>query len=142
MNNQRGITLIELLAVLTIISIISLLIVNFITSSQQTYISQQADSFQLAETTIFFNLVLSDIKKNPDKVKIDSNLVSINESTADSITYSYDNNNKVVNRNGAVVLKGVKSFQAKLENGNSIILIITNLDDRKYETIYFLRKGD
>lgn len=152
MNNQKGITLIELLAVLVIISIFSLLIINFIISSQRTYTSQQAESFQLAETTIFFNMVLTDIKQNPNAVNIDSNMITINNGNIDSISYRFDSSKKVVVRNGTVVLNGVKSFEPKLGNdvgdptdskeNNKVLIQITNLNNEKYETIYYLRKGE
>lgn len=137
--NEKGLTLIEILAALVILSVVSILAMNILFSSQKTYSNQQIKNFTVAETTLFFNELLTDVRMHPTGISVTNNIVTI-PSANPSIVYSYDASTSTVQKNSRAILNNVSTYEARLTNGQLIVKIF-DAAGKEYETIVTLRSG-
>ena len=137
--NNRGFTLVEVLAVIVILGIVSTILMNILVSSSKTNNKQLSNNEQLTELSYVLKLLTKDMRRT---ITYDpNNLTFKNEDNSVQYTYSFNSVNNTVSRNNEVIATNITSFTLD-GNSNSIILNIENKNGHKISTQLFFRRGD
>ncbi|RJF32065.1 hypothetical protein D4741_20045 [Pseudoalteromonas gelatinilytica] len=140
MRNQRGITLVELLAVITLLSLVSLLIIGIIIQAQGTYKRNQVTNFTTTEISLLVNSVTRDIRQFPEGVSVSNEMLNIQTSDGEIITYKFDSVESSIKRNDNTLLRSVTEFVPILNDGLVTIEIKDN-SGKKWTSTIVIRKG-
>lgn len=140
MRNQRGITLVELLAVITLLSVVSLLIIGIIIQAQGTYKRNQVTNFTTTEISLLVNSVTRDIRQFPEGVSVSNDMLNIQTSDDEMITYKFDSVESSIKRNDNILLRSVTEFVPVLNDGLVTIEIKDN-SGKKWTSTIVIRKG-
>lgn len=140
MKNQRGITLIEMLAVLTLISVVSILIIGIIVNSQNTYALQQSTNQTTTTIAYSVNVISSDIRKYPNQLTVEDNRLIIDLGSGNEIIYQQHSSDASLLRNQEVLITQIQDFQVRLDN-NTIWIIIIDSSGKEWSSSYTLRTG-
>lgn len=140
MRNQRGITLVELLAVITLLSVVSLLIIGIIIQAQGTYKRNQVTNFTTTEISLLVNSVTRDIRQFPEGVSVSNDMLTIQTSDDEMITYKFDSVESSIKRNDNILLRSVTEFVPVLNDGLVTIEIKDN-SGKKWTSTIVIRKG-
>lgn len=147
LKSQRGLTLIEILAALVILSVISVLIISIAINSQKIFTKQQSKNLSIAETTIFFNQVLSDVRKYPESVSKQENQLVIEIGNGKQIVYRFEEEKAQIFRDNQIVLNKVTTFDIDIppddsqDKINQLKIIVSDNTNKLYETTVTLREG-
>ena len=139
---EKGLTLVEVLAVIIIGSIIMLLILNVHLFSQKQYKSQSEKSRHLYDVTYAAKVITKEIRKADERgiANVDSKRDHIK--LTDSIEYKYNAVNKTIeNKDGTVFVKDIQLFIVNRSDDRVELKIISKTGE-KVETRIVLRKGD
>lgn len=148
MKNQRGFTLVEMLATIVIFTIISLFIFNVFISSNKQYTQQVDNQDQLFDLTYALKLVTKDIRKS---TSFEQSTMKFSVLKAVKFQYEYNQSTKTVSRieytnsglpNKAVIANNISQFELIYNTSkDSILFKLTNSNGQKIEnTLYF--RGD
>lgn len=140
MRNQRGITLVELLAVITLLSVVSLLIIGIIIQAQGTYKRNQVTNFTTTEISLLVNSVTRDIRQFPEGVSVSNDMLNIQTSDDEMITYKFDSVESSIKRDDNTLLRSVTKFVPILNDGLVTIEIKDN-SGKKWTSTIVIRKG-
>lgn len=137
-NTEKGLTLVELLAVIVIASIVMMLVYSVLLTSTKQYNNQFEKNKQLTDISYAFKMITKDIRKT-EKPQIVSN----SEIDLNGINYSKSGN--TITRNGVLIARSIERFYVVEEDGKWIIEIKSS--DRQgiektEKTEIYLRKGD
>lgn len=140
LHNEKGITLVELLAVIIIIS----LLIGLISSTQlfgaRQYNNQIKKTNQLYDITYAMKIITKDIRKSNT-----FEAPNTNEIILDGVEYKFDQSKEVIFKNGNALVNNVRTFEVRpSENneGSTWKIEIINLVNKKVETEIVIRKGD
>ncbi|MGX9135428.1 PulJ/GspJ family protein [Rummeliibacillus sp. JY-2-4R] len=137
LDNQKGITLVEILAAVVIMGIVSVLIFNIQAESNKQYKDQLSENVQLRDVSYVLKVMTKEMRKTESNKITSSN---INELTINTNTYTFDPMNNSININGQVFAKNIKNFTAKfLDNAWQIEII--DEDNLKVNTNIVVRGG-
>lgn len=142
LNNEKGLTLVELLAVVLIGAMLLILISNVHLFSHKQYSSQTEKTEQLYDVTYAAKVITKEIRK--------ANALFINNvgtkddhiKLTDSIEYKYDENKQsIVNKDGSTLVKDIKRFYIK-KSTTKVNIEIESLAGEKIKTEITIRRGD
>lgn len=139
LHNEKGITLVELLAVIIIIS----LLIGLISSTQlfgaRQYNNQMKKTNQLYDITYALKVITKDIRKSNT-----FEAPNTSEIILDGVVYKLDQSKQAILKDGNVLVNNVETFNVQpSENyGSTWKIEIINLVDKKVETEIVIRKGD
>ncbi|RWR11860.1 hypothetical protein QNH23_00045 [Siminovitchia fortis] len=159
LNNGKGLTLVEVLAVFVIGVIVLILMTGVVTSIQKQYKKQSSETGNLFEETYAAKVITKDVREAVSgKVWISSDGKSLEIKKVDETTkYFFHEPAKTIEKNGVPLSKNIKKFcvslpdddpcSNELEEMNLIEvdqfkLTIISLSDKKLETIITIRSGD
>lgn len=139
-KNNRGFTLVELLAVLALMSIIIILISSAHIFGQKQFINQAEEINHQSDARYIANLVAKDVRK------ASSLSVSGNELILGEVTYHLSGN--TLKKNGSIIAESVSEFKPEVlpaEKGKGIKLSISTLANKQsksaaLETIIYARE--
>ncbi len=125
--NQKGLTLVELLATIVIISIIAIIILGFIINGHSEYKRQSEKNSSLNEFTYELKLFTSDIRKatsiiSNDNCNLSDTIITfqvINSSHVEN-NYIYDKEAKIISKDGQEYLDDVEEFACEVNDGNYV----------------------
>lgn len=117
MSNQKGITLVELLAAITLLSLVSVLVMSIIIQSQSTYKRNQLTNMTTTEMSLLINTMTRDIRQNPKYITENSNVLTISPPNGDSIVYRFDSAQGELKRNDQVIVSNVYDFDVEIKAG-------------------------
>ncbi|WP_419959141.1 prepilin-type N-terminal cleavage/methylation domain-containing protein [Psychrobacillus sp. BM2] len=138
-NNEKGLTLVEMLAVIIIGAIIIVLVSNIHLFTQKQFKSQSEKTGQLYSVTYAAKVITKEIRKTDGSAIITNTTNNDKISITNEIEYSYDKVNKsIIAKNGTVLARNIKEFYVK-KNGNEVILKIISVDNEKVNTKIILR---
>lgn len=140
MRNQRGITLVELLAVITLLSVVSLLIIGIIIQAQGTYKKNQVTNFTTTEMSLLVNSITRDIRQFPEGVSVSNEMLTIQTSDGEMISYKFDSVESSIKRNDNILLRSVTEFVPVLNDGLVTIEIKDN-SGKEWKSTIVIRKG-
>lgn len=139
MRNEKGITLIELLAVLAISSVILSLIIGVTVNGQKTY-SQQANSAeQLAEIRYAVKVITKEVRK-AERLKVETNQLTIFHETP--LVFRLEDGQ--VLQNGSLLASGIDELIFAVDGSTLSISIATEeTRGKQQDTLVeiFLRDG-
>jgi type II secretory pathway component PulJ len=121
-HNSRGLTLVEVLAVLVLLSLVTLLIISVLSFGQKNYSTQQGQVQKQQDLTYVTKLITKEIRQ-AKSVKIENGLLVI-----DTNTYTFKENG--IYKNNSELVSGIQTFNYSL-NGMKLTLTITGNDDAR-----------
>lgn len=135
-KNERGLTLVELLAAIVIGSIIMIFVTSILTQSLNEQKRQTSNNKQHTEMRYVLKLITKDMRKS---TTFDGNkFTSLNNS--DVATYKFDEDNHLITRNDVVIASNINDF--KLTNKTSSVRIeIESLNGNSIDTELYFRSG-
>lgn len=134
-NNERGITLVELLAAIVLASIVMLLIYSVLMTGTKQYKSQFDKNKQVTEISYTLKMITKDIRKTEKPILISSSEIDLN-----GIKYSKNESN--ITRNGVVIASVIDSFNVVVDDDRWIIEIKSAENKETKKTEIYIRKGD
>ena len=143
-NNEKGITLVELLAAVVLASIVMLLVFSVLMSGTKQYKGQLEKNNQLTDISYALKMITKDIRKTENPQIISKSEIELN-----GINYSKVGN--TITRNGDVIARDIEIFfvddgyeTGKYDEKNIKWFIeIKSLDQKETKkTEIYIRKGD
>jgi len=140
LKNNRGVTLIELLAVLVISSIIVVLIMSIFSTGQKQYKSQTTKSEQLSDVRYAAKVFTKEVRK-AEKLKWDGTTLTVG--TVEALKIIIDSNEVI--KNGKTIISNIKVSKISLED-NILKLTIESINSNSskqqiLEIEIFIREG-
>lgn len=158
--NNKGITLVEVLAVIVIASIFITIILSVLSSSSSTHIKQNTNTRQLYDLSYSFKIITKDVRKSKNFEQLNSDFI-FTPSAADYFTeiiYKFDVTTNTIFRDTVPIAKDIACFYISSGEGDpstckpnnaisptsltKINVYIQSLNGNVVETELFLRKGD
>ena len=150
MKNERGVTLIELLATMVILTIISLFAFNIIVSSQKQQAIQKEDSKNLYDITYSLKVLTKDFRMSTS-FDSSTNTFYKDEGKTKIATYSFDSSKKQITRdtykqNGTkesttIISEKTTHFSlTKSADEKSITVDISNSSDQTIKNTLYYRE--
>ncbi|RIJ64717.1 type II secretion system protein [Rummeliibacillus sp. TYF005] len=150
---QKGITLIEVVAVLVIISFLSLLILNVLTDSSQQYNVQVAENTQINDISYILKLVTKEIRMTSVEhiIEIDNGIRFNNSNTnyqldtANRTIYKYSGDPNTYSNRDEVLANQINTFKiekikpTKQGSNTGWHILIEDQHNKKIETTIFSR---
>ncbi|GED19161.1 type II secretion system protein [Kurthia gibsonii] len=163
MKNEKGFTLVEVLAVIVILTIVSAILFNLLTSSNKEYKSQVDDTTNLNELSFIMKEITRDFRKTKI-VDIQNYQVvfKTKENNQEKViaTYTYTKTGNTLSKNGAPYQTKIRSFcvqsteepsvgtkdcmnnaAGKEKTSKGIYVNIENINDKRVETTLYSRGG-
>ncbi|MEK3995767.1 prepilin-type N-terminal cleavage/methylation domain-containing protein [Psychrobacillus sp. FSL K6-2365] len=143
-NNEKGITLVELLAAVVLASIVMLLVFSVLMSGTKQYKGQLEKNNQLTDISYALKMITKDIRKTKEP-----QIISVSEIELNGINYSKVGN--TITRNGDVIARNIEIFKVKDNYGTEHydeknikwFIEVKSLDQKETKkTEIYLRKGD
>ncbi|MGE6514519.1 PilW family protein [Lysinibacillus sphaericus] len=139
LKNNRGLTLVELLAVIVILGIVSTLLMNILVSSSETNKKQLANNQQLTELSYVLKIITKDMRRTTTFDTTDSTFKNNDNTT--QYTYLFDMEANTVTRNGEIIAINIDTFSI-IPVTNSIKFNIESTNGHKITTQLSFRSGD
>ncbi|RXH52865.1 prepilin-type N-terminal cleavage/methylation domain-containing protein [Kurthia gibsonii] len=160
MKNEKGFTLVEVLAVIVILAIVGSILFNLLTSSNKEYKSQVDDTTNLNELSFIMKEITRDFRKTKI-VDIQNNQVvfKTKENNQEKVIATYTKTGDTLSKNGSPYQTKIRSFcvQSTKEPSKStsdclstsktpsaqegIYLNIENTNGKRVETTLYSRGG-
>lgn len=135
LQNQRGVTLVELLAAITLLSIVLLLIGNVHISGQKQYIKQSEQVEKQSTVRYATNVITRNIRRSNNIT------VSENELSIDSDKYKLVK--EKIMKNNHIFVEDIKTFNVEKKD-KKITLTITSASNQKnppsLSTVIYVRE--
>ena len=141
MKNNKGISLVEILATLVISGIVTLLLFSIIINTNAEGNKQTKENRELQTISYALKIITKDIRRSTDSIPVDQyefKLISALGSSHDTI-YKYDKNTKILSRNSSPIAINVDYFEATY-SPNSLNIQIKNSQNEEVETTLYYRK--
>lgn len=121
-HNSRGLTLVEVLAVLVLLSLVTLLIFSVLSFGQKNYSTQQGQVQKQQDLTYVTKLITKEVRQ-AKSVKIENGHLVI-----DTNIYKFKENS--IFKNNSELVSGIQTFNYSL-NGMKLTLTITGTGDAR-----------
>lgn len=139
-QNEKGLTLVELLAVFAVGTVVLILMGGIIVSIQKQYNEQSTQTGNLFDVTYAAKVITKDARK-ATYASTDDHTLELGDTT-----YTFIPDKQTIERNGDPLVKSIKEFHAEIvsdPNKNSQLkLKIVSLSNKKLETTITIRSGD
>lgn len=138
-SGEKGITLIELLAVIAIGGILIVLVISIFNNGQNQYSTQTTKVEQLTDIRYAAKVITKEIRK-AEKVKV--NKTGLELGTSPSIVFSFSSNE--ILQNGSTLVSGIEGFSVVKEDRTLQIKIVSSKqkgNNKSIETEIFIREG-
>ncbi|WP_155590365.1 PilW family protein [Lysinibacillus cavernae] len=138
-KNNRGFTLVEVLAAILILSIVSTILFSILVSSKETNNKQLENNDQLTEMSYVLKLITKDMRKT---ITYDpTNSTFKNRDGSVQYTYIFDTEKNTINRNNEIIATNIHSFSLT-RIGDSISINIESNNEHTISTQLSFRSGD
>lgn len=137
--NEKGITLVELLAVIVIGGIITVLIMGIFSNGQNQYNNQTVKAEQLNDIRYAAKVITKEIRK-AERVEVNSTSLKLGLDSPVVFTFT----NGEILQNGLALVSGIKDFSVFKNNRTLTIKIVSTEHkgvNQKVETEIFIREG-
>lgn len=161
MKNEKGFTLVEVLAVIVILAIVGAILFNLLTSSNKEYKSQVDDTTNLNELSFIMKEITRDFRKTKI-VDIQTNQVvfKTTENEEEKVIATYTKTGDTLSKNGSPYQTKIGSFcvqsteepsvgtqdcmnnaAGKEKTSKGIYVNIKNINGKRVETTLYSRGG-
>ena len=140
MKNEKGLTLIEVIAYIAIASIILILSFSIMSTSKEEHDEQYQNTQKLTQNSYVMKQISSDIRES---INLDSssNRIIMQKKNSIETIYRYDEDIFTLYRNDQPIANNLKSFLIKANTNNkSVSIQLTNLRDEQLNTTIYLRR--
>jgi len=120
-KQQRGLTLVEVLAVLVIFSIISILLMSILGSSTSTHQKQLTKNKELQNTSIVLKLITKDFRKSVKFDEATYTFTTIVDGSETEQTYVLSDDK--ITRNGETIATDIEEFELSNQESSSTLTI-------------------
>ncbi|MFJ6263894.1 type II secretion system protein [Lysinibacillus xylanilyticus] len=143
-HNERGVTLLEVLAVTIIATIVSIVLMSILTNSKTTNDKQMISTIQLSDTTYILKVVTKDTRKST-KILMKAldeytEYILINNQNNQKYTYVYHRKNQTITRNDEMIAANVLDFNIE-DKRSHIIIDITTPNSKSFSSTIYFRGG-
>ncbi|TXL62480.1 hypothetical protein FHP05_11780 [Cerasibacillus terrae] len=135
-QNEKGLTLVEILATTVLLSIIIIFISSLLMFAQKQFSAQTEDTEELFDVTYVSQMILKDVRKATEKPIVSENKVEVNQQAYEFIEHS-----KTLEKNGVPISKDITSFTVELEEDKFSLSLISQTN-KKVETMIMIRGAD
>lgn len=140
MNNQRGMTLVELLAAITLMTLVSVILISIIVQSQNAYKKNQLTNLTTTEISYLINSITRDIRQSPENITVENNKLIILPNDGSTIVYFQESATLTVKRNSQDIISHVKDFTVSADRG-SIELEVVDYNSKAWTSTIVIRTG-
>lgn len=161
MKNEKGFTLVEVLAVIVILTIVGAILFNLLTSSNKEYKSQVDDTTNLNELSFIMKEITRDFRKTKIvDIQINQVVFKTKENNQEKVIATYTKTGDTLSKNGSPYQTKIGSFcvQSKKDPSSKrtsdcpstsqtqsaqegIYLNIKNINGKRVETTLYSRGG-
>ncbi|UQW96383.1 type II secretion system GspH family protein [Rummeliibacillus sp. G93] len=148
LTNQRGITLVEILASIVIIGFLAIFIINIQVKSTEQYNKQFTTNQQLKEISYVLKTITKDIRKtnnvtltNQTNIKNEQNEILYTGISVNNKQYIFDKQSKSIKLNGSIYANNINDFSIS-NTGDRYIIIIKNLKGSQVTTTVYIRSAN
>ncbi|KGR91247.1 hypothetical protein CD30_07350 [Ureibacillus massiliensis 4400831 = CIP 108448 = CCUG 49529] len=134
LKNNKGLTLVELLAVIVISSIIMIVLFSIFLNGQNQAQTQRDKNLQLIDVAYVLKVLTREIRKT-DIVEVQNNDTLI----IDNDIYTFNSADNTITKNGDVFQNNINQFQVN-KVLNKITIQITSIDGITQKTEIVLRR--
>lgn len=139
-KNEKGFTLIEVLAVTIILSLISALLLGILTNMSTSHAKEVQAHQQLYDTTYILKLVTLDIRKSTTLSFEDGQYILYKDETpTEKYIYVFDDTTNTLSRNGIPLSTNINDFN--LIGTKTITITIEDLEGNSKMTTLHFRRG-
>lgn len=111
MKNEKGFTLVEVLAVIVILAIVGSILFNLLTSSNKEYKSQVDDTTNLNELSFIMKEITRDFRKSKIfDIQINQVVFKTKENNQEKVIATYTKTGDTLSKNGAPYQTKIRSF--------------------------------
>lgn len=128
-KNEKGLTLVELLAVIVISSIITIILFSIFLNGQNQAQTQRDKNLQLIDVAYVLKVLTREIRKT-DAVEVQNNDTLI----IDNEIYTFNSAEKTITKNGGIFQTDINQFQV-IKESNKITIQITYGITQKTEIV-------
>lgn len=139
MKNEKGLTLLEVIAYIAILSIILVLSFSIMSNSKAEHNEQYKNTQLLTQNSYVMKQITSDIRESIN-LESSSDLVIMQKKNSIQTTYNYDASTFTLYRNSQPIANNLKLFYIRA-NSDSVNIKLTNLRNEQLNTTIYLR-GD
>lgn len=139
MKNERGLTLIEVLASIILLSIVSAIVFQLVINTQHEHVKQVQANQLIQSNTYILKIITKDARTAKQIQQIDHHTVQLTKPSAETITYQFDAATNTLLRNGQPLAK-LKAFTMQISN-QSLQVSMLNRNNESLATKLYLRGG-
>jgi len=143
-NNERGVTLLEVLAVTIIVALVSIVLMSILTNGKTSSDKQMKSSVQLSDATYILKVVTKDTRKSTEIITKDlddyTEYIFKNNQNNQRYNYVFHRNNQTIERNDEIIAVNVLDFKIK-DKRNHIIIDITTPNRKPFSSTIYFRGG-
>lgn len=133
--NQKGLTLVEVMAVIAIMSVILIIICSIQWTSNEQYTIQAEKNNQLTDISYTLKVITKDIRKSGKAPEINGTTYTIG-----SEIYVFDAATNSITRNGSVLVQPITAFTIESITSNKYKISITSTKE-SIDTEIVIRSG-
>ncbi|GEL05008.1 type II secretion system protein [Rummeliibacillus stabekisii] len=148
LTNQKGITLVEILAAIVIIGFLAILILNIQSKSTEQYNKQFTTNQQLKEISYVLKSITKDIRKtnsvtltNQTNLKNEQKEVLYTGVNVNNKKYEFDEQSKSIKLNGSIYANNIMEFFIS-NTGKRYTIYINNIKGNQVTTTVYIRSAD
>lgn len=161
MKNEKGFTLVEVLAVIVILAIVGAILFNLLTSSNKEYKSQVDDTTNLNELSFIMKEITRDFRKTKIvDIQINQVVFKTKENNQEKVIATYTKTGDTLSKNGSPYQTKILSFCVqsteepsvgtkdcmnnaadKEKTSKGIYVNIENINGKRVETTLYSRGG-
>jgi len=135
-KNERGVTLVEVLAVLVLFSLISLFVFSIINTSAKQQTEQTLESLELQDGAYLLKQITKDLRKSV-KVEFIAGIYSFKDQQGKTL-FTYEYKDKKLYRNSSLIGRGIEQFSL---SGDETVNLQFKIKNKQFKTTITLRKG-
>lgn len=143
-HNERGMTLLEVLAVTVIVTIVSTVLLSIFTNGKTSSDKQMKSSVQLADATYILKVVTKDTRKSTEMMTKDlddcTEYIFTNNQNNQKYDYKFCRNNQTIERDNEIIAVNVLDFKIK-DKRSHIMIDITMPNNKPFSSTIYFRGG-
>lgn len=138
MTNERGVTLVELLAAIVIISIVFIFLISIQVIIQNQYKKEMKNTGQLTDITIAMKSITKDLRSAKDITIPNDRYLIIENFSENDVEYILEDN--ILKRNGSSYVYELKSFYVEEKEEKIVFIKLESESGKILETEVAIRR--
>lgn len=138
LKNERGVTLVELLAAIVIISIVFIFLISIQVIIQNQYKKEMKNTSQLTDITIAMKSITKDLRSAKDITIPNDRYLIIENFSENDVEYILEDN--ILKRNGSSYVYELKSFYVEEKEEKIVFIKLESESGKILETEVAIRR--